>query len=106
MKKKYLIIGGIVLTIVIVLLVILLSKPKYVVKASRVDDRSPDRVLKVYKNDEEIEFKRIELLDGRFLCDTYNSAVYFGNLKDIKELRVTLNDKSKVVAQLIEDEVK
>ena len=106
MKKKPLIIGIIALLIIVVL-ILLLSKTTYYVKVSKVDDQSPDRILTVYNNkDEKVEFNRIELLDGTFLCDDINPSVYFNNLKGIENLKITLKDKSKVNAKVIEEEVK
>ena len=107
MKKKYLIIGAIVLIVITIVLIILLNKTTYVVKISMVDDKSPDRILSVWTNkDEKVDFKRIELTNGTVLCDEINSSVYYGNLKDINELNVILKDDSKVVAKLIKEEVK
>ena len=107
MKKKYLIIGGILLIIITTILIILLNKTTYEIRVSIVDDKSPDRILTVYNNkDEKVEFKRIELLNGTFLCDEINSSVYYGNLKNINELQVILKDDSKVVEKLIKEEVK
>ena len=107
MKKKYLIIGGILIIIIAIILIILLNKTTYVIKVSMVDDKSPDRILTVYNNkDEKVEFKKIELLNGTYLCDEINSSVYYGNLKNINELQVILKDDSKVIAQVIKEEVK
>ena len=106
MKKKWLlVIGALIVIIIIVLLILLMNKPKYTIKVSSVDDRSPDRILTVYKNNEEIEFKRIELMDGTILCNSVNKSVYFGNIKDVKELKVILKDKSEVIAQIVKEEV-
>ena len=85
----------------------MLNKTTYVIKVSMVDDKSPDRILTVYNNkDEKVEFKKIELLNGTYLCDEINSSVYYGNLKNINELQVILKDDSKVIAQVIKEEVK
>ena len=107
MKKKFLIIGAIVLIVITIVLIILLNKTTYVIKISMVDDKSPDRILSVWTNkDEKVDFKRIEFANGTVLCDEINSSVYYGNLKDINELNVILKDDSKVVAKLIKEEVK
>lgn len=106
-KKKKLIIGGILVIFITTILIIFLTKTTYVIKVSLVDDKSPDRILTVYNNkDEKVEFKKIELLDGTVLCDEINQAVYYGNIKDITELRIVLKDNSKVIAKLIKEEVK
>ena len=107
MKKKPLIILLIVFVVVVTLLILLLNKTTYYITVSKIDDKSPDRILTVYNDkDEKVEFKRIELLDGTFFCDNINPSVYVDNLRGIEELRVTLKDKSKVKARVIEEEVK
>ena len=105
-KKVFLILGVVVVIIITVLLVIILNKTNYIIKVSVIDDKSPDRILTVYNNkNEEVEFKKIELLDGTLLCNGVNPAVYYGNIKDLKELRVVFKDKSKVIAKIVEEEV-
>ena len=108
MKKKILIIGGVLALVIIGVLVILfLNRTKYTIKVSMVDSKSPDRVLTVYNDkNEEISVKRIERLDGAILCYGYNTAVYFGEIKDKKELVVVLKDNTKVKAKIVEEEVK
>ncbi len=107
MRKKVLIIIGVLVAVVaIVILVIMLSKTKYIIKVSMVDDQSPDRILTVYNDkNEKVEFKRIELLDGTVLCNGDNTAVHYGNIKNVHELKVVFKDKSKVVAKVVEEEV-
>ena len=107
MKKKLLIIGLIIIVVIaIIVLILLLTKKSYVIKVSKVDDRSPDRILTVYYNEEKIEFKRIELLDGKALCSGLNPTVHYGNIEGINELRVILKDNSKVIAKIVIEEVK
>lgn len=108
MKKKTLIIGGVLVCIVIVvLLVFMLNKDKYTIKISLVDDRSPDRVLTIYKNEKEkIEVQRIEYLNGTLLCNGYNTTVHFGDIENIEELKVILKDGNKVKAKIVKEEVK
>jgi hypothetical protein len=108
MKKKLLIIGGVVLLIVIIIiLIVLLKKPSYTIRVSIVDDRSPDRILTVYNNkDEKVEVKRIEFLNGVLLCEGYNLVAYYGEILNVDELNVVLNDGSVVKARIIKEEVK
>lgn len=106
MKKKILIIIG-ALVVIVVLLILLLNKTTYVIKVHMVDDKSPDRILEVYNNkNEKVEIKRIELLNGKYLCDGINTSVYYGNIENIEELRIVLKDNSKAVAKVIKEEVK
>ena len=108
MKKKVLIISGIVVTIlVVVLLVIILNKTSYKIIVSLVDDQSPDRILTVYNNkNEKMDVKRVEYLDGTLLCYGHNMAVHYGDIENVKELRVVLKDKSIVTAEIVKEEVK
>ncbi len=108
MRKKILIITGvIVIAIITILLITSMNKTQYVIKVSIVDDRSPDRILTVYnEKNEEIEVRRIETIDGVFLCNGVNTAVYFGNIENIDKLKVVLMDKSEVIAKVIKEEVK
>ncbi len=107
MKKKLLIITSIVTLIVAsIILIIFLNQTKYTIKVSKVDDQSPDRILTVYKEEEKIEVKRIELLDGRLLCSGFNTTVHFGNIEGISKLKVILNDNKEVIAKIVIEEVK
>ena len=108
MKKKVpIIVGGLILLIAVVLMVVLLSKPKYTITVSIVDDQSPDRILTVYNGkSEKVEVRKIEYLDGTFLCNGYNTAVHYGDIKDVDKLKVILLDRSEVIAQIIKEEVK
>ena len=108
MKKKLLVIISVVITIIVaILLVVLLNKTKYTITVTRVDDQSPDRILTVYKaKNEKVEVKRIEYLDGKLLCYGYNTAVHFGDIENVSEVRVILKDGSEVIAKIIKEEVK
>lgn len=108
MKKKLVIIGSVlVVLITVVILLMLLSKTKYTIKVSMVDDQSPDRILTVYdENNKKIEVKRIEYLDGTLLCYGYNTTVHFGDIENEKELKVILKDKTEVKAKIVKEEVK
>lgn len=108
MKKKILIVLGVVVSISIITCLILSinNKVTYRVEVSLVDDKSPDRYLTVYNNkNEKIEVRGIEFLDGVKLCDGYNLKAYYGDIEDVKELRLVLMDNQKVVAQVVEKEV-
>ena len=107
MKKK-IIIGSVFVAIIIIgLLLIFMGKTKYTIIVSLVDDQSPDRILTVYdENDKKIEVRRIEYLDGTLLCHGYNTTVHYGDIKNVKELKVILKDKTEVKAKIVEEEVK
>ena len=106
MKKVLLVIGGLLIVIAIFFLLKGSSDIKYTIKVNLVDDHSPDRILMVYKNDEKIDVKRIEYMDGVLLCNGYNTAVHFGDIQNIEELKVILIDNSEVVAKIVDEEVK
>ncbi len=74
---------------------------------SMVDDRSPDRILTVYKNDtEKVEVNRIEYLDGTLLCNGYNLTVHFGDIEKEEKLKIIFKDKSSAEAKIVKEEVK
>ena len=107
MKKKFIVVGSIITIIVAILLIVLLNRPKYTITVSLVDDRSPDRILTVYNlKNEKVEVKKIEYLDGKLLCNGYNTAVHFGDVEGITKVKVILKDRSEVIARIIKEEVK
>ena len=70
MKKKLLILVALIITfITFILLFYNSSNSLYIVKVSVIDKNSPDRLLKVYLNDKEIEFDSIYYLDDVFICN-------------------------------------
>lgn len=99
---------GIIVFLSLILFIILnLNKVTYRIEVSLVDDHSPDRILSVYNNkNEQVEVKRIEYSDGTLLCNGYNMAVYFGDIKDETEFRVILKNNKEVNAKIIKKEVK
>lgn len=72
----------------------------YVVKVYIIDKNSPDRLLKVYKNDKEIEFDSIYYLDNVLICNSTNPAVAKSAIKNEKELKVKLKNKKIVKAKI------
>ena len=107
MKKKAIIIGGVVVAILAIVLIVLLSSPRYTIKVSIVDDQSPDRILTVYNSkNEKIEVRKIEYLDGTLLCNGYNTTVHYGDIEHEKVLKVILKDNSVGKARVIIEEVK
>ena len=104
MKKKYLIIIIITLIVLItggILFFVIRDKGNYIVKVNRVDDYSPDRTLVVYKDDKEIEYKEIHLIDDTPLCKYSNPSVYYGNIKNESELKIVLNNNKVVIAKVV-----
>ena len=74
---------------------------------SMVDDRSPDRILTVYKNKtEKVDVNRIEYLDGTLLCNGYNLTVHFGDIEKEEKLKIIFKDKSSAEAKIVKEEVK
>ena len=114
--KKCLIIG-ITLTILLTVgMVLFVNKDfgTYIVKANLVDAKSPDRLLKVYKDDQEIDYREIRKMSGTLLCESDNASVYYGEIKKEKELKIVLNlsrlisrevnNGKEVVAKIMEGE--
>ena len=106
MKKRLLIIGISALVVAIVVIV-LLTRTRYIIRVSLVDDQSPDRILTVYDNkNQKVEVKKIKYLDGTLLCNGYNMTVHFGDIENETELKVVLKDRSEVKAKIVKEEVK
>ena len=103
MKKNYLIIiiTVIILVIVSVIMFTMKDNSTYIVKVNYIDDYSPDRKLVVYKDDEEIEYKEIRLMDDTLLCKYTNPSVYHGNVKNESELKIVLNNDKVVIAKVV-----
>ncbi len=111
MKKKYVVIIALVILLLggIIFFVIRNakddeSKAVYTVKVSLVDDKSPDRILTVYRNDKKIEYKEIRKMNGTLLCESNNSAVYFGEIKNESSLKIILKNDKEVVAKVMKGE--
>lgn len=107
MRKKIIIVSCICIILLSLALYIAFSnKFKYVIKVSLIDDNSPDRVLTVYdNNNEKIDVKRIEYIDGKLLCNGYNTTVYYGDIKDETTLKIVLKDDTEAKAKVINEEV-
>ncbi len=106
MKKKYLIIiiALIILLIGGIIWFIYKNTGNYIVKVNSVDEKSPDRVLTVYKEDEKIEYKEIRKMNDVLLCDSNNPSVYYGEIKNESKLKIVLNNDKKVVAKVVKGE--
>ena len=75
----------------------------YEIHVELVDDRSPDRILKVFKNGKETnDYKHIKYDDKKniILCYQENPAVNVFEL-DKDEMIVVLNSGEEVIAKLI-----
>ncbi len=103
MKKNYLIIIITVIILIIAGVIIFTVKDNasYTVKVNVIDDYSPDRKLVVYKNDKEIEYKEIRLMDDTVLWKYTNPSVYHGNVKNESELKIVLNNDKVVIAKVV-----
>ena len=109
MKKKVIIVSGVVCVILLslVMYIVFSKESEYTIRVFIVDDNSPDRVLEVYdNNNKKIDVKRIEYEDGKLLCNGYNTTVYYGDLKDEKKLKVVLKNDIEVTAKVVNEEVK
>ena len=104
MKKKiviYLLISILILTSGV--FIVFKMKNNYVVEIEMVDNKSPDRVLKVLKNDKEIEFDSIYYLDDIYICSSENPTVGKTAIKNIDKLKIKLKNGKTVVAVIKED---
>ena len=93
-----------ILTLISIIIIFNSKKYEYTIKGYLVDDKSPDRILKVYKEGKEVEFLEIRYKDDVLLCTSKVPAVYYGDIKDVKELKVILKNEKEVVAKIEEVE--
>ncbi len=110
MKKKIFIILAIILLIGGLLTFLYFSSNDsgaYEIQVELVDDRSPDRTLKVIKNGKEVkDYKHIKYKDnGAILCYQKNPTVNVFEL-DKDELIIVLANDKEVVAKLIRKDKK
>ena len=96
----------IIIVSIIGLILLKNNKSNYLIKVSVVDDYSPDRILTVYENEKKIDVKKIQYLDGTFLCSGYNTTVHFGDIENEKELKIVLKDNKVEIAKIVKEEVK
>lgn len=103
-KKIFLALIALVVVVITIIFIFNSKSYDYTVKGYRVDDKSPDRILKVYEKGKEIEFLEIRYKDNVLLCTSEVPAVYFGDIEDVKELKVILKNKKEVIAKIEEVE--
>ena len=104
MKKYILIIVPIIIVVVISLIFISKQNNNYIIKISEVDDRSPDRVLSVYKDNQKIDFDSIYYLNDVFICDSTVPNVSKSAVKRMDKLKVKLKDGKIVKAKVLKEE--
>ena len=78
-----------------------ISSGNYTINVEKIDAFSPDRRLVVYKNDKKTSFQRIEYLDGTILCTKENPVVSYGEIINQKELKIIINKRKNVVAEIV-----
>ena len=78
----------------------------YIVKVNLVDEKSPDRILKIYRDNQEIDYKEIRKMNGLLLCESDNSSIYYGEIKNETKLKIILKNDKEVVAKIVEGEGK
>ena len=102
LTKNIRIIISITLILLIVLFMVLFKSDNsvYKITVNKIDDQSPARILKVYKDDEEISFKEIRFKDDVVLCTNINPSVFYGEVLDEDELKVMINDNEYVIAKI------
>ena len=72
----------------------------YRIKASKVDDYSPDRILSVYEDGKKITVKSIKYSNGTTLCSGTNTTVYYGDIEGISSYIVVLSGGTQMKATL------
>ena len=81
-------------------------KGDYLIYAEKIDDLSPDRILKVTKNGKETKkYKYIRYDKGNIkeiLCYPESSAVNVFSL-DVEELTIVLPNDEEVIAKIIKE---
>ena len=75
-------------------------KDVYTIIATKADNFSPDRILKVYKNNSQITVKEIKYSDGVHLCNGSNTTVSTSDIEGETSFIVVLTNGQKVVATL------
>ena len=95
-----------IILIVIILLVLMIfiikNDTPYTVVVNKIDDHSPARILRVYKDDKEISFKEIRYSDDVFLCSSLNPSVYYGDVNKEKKLKVVIDENNYIMAKIVE----
>lgn len=84
------------------------SKAEYKIIIEKIDDKSPDRKVKVLKNKKEIDFTEIRynVKEKVVLCTGANPTINMFDTNDYTEYIVVLKNKKEVLAQLIVEEEK
>ena len=82
--KKYLIIGITLIILLVIGIILFVNRDSstYIVKVNLVDEKSPDRILKIYRDNQEIDYKEIRKMNGLLLCESDNSSIYYGEIKN------------------------
>ena len=73
----------------------------YTIRATKVDEFSPDSRLTVYKNGTQITVKEIKYNDGVHLCNGNNPTVLTADLAGETSFKVVLTDDKVVTATLV-----
>ena len=74
------------------------KKDEYTITATRADNYSPDSILKVYKNNQQISVKEIKFSDGVHLCNGSKLVVTTSDIEGETTFIVVLNDGTSVKA--------
>lgn len=105
--KRLLIIIPIVVIFVGLILILIFNfsgNNNYIVKVDIIDEKSPDRVLTVYKDNEKIEFDSMYYLDDVFICDSESPNVAKSALKNVKQIKVKLKNGRILKAKVEKEE--
>ena len=105
MKKKIIFCAIVLALIVAISLKVLSNKASndYTLKLIPIDEKSPDRKLLLYENGKQIEFKEIRYLNNNILCKGSNPTIYYGDLKDKKQVIVVLKNDKKIKINVVKE---
>ena len=76
------------------------NQKTYTIRVSKIDDYSPDRILKVYENGTQISVKSIRYTDGTVLCSGSNTTVNVNDITGETSFKVELNNGQIVTASV------
>ena len=106
MRKKTIIIvfSLVILLLSIIIIFNIVKKDNYFIKASAIDKNSPDVILMVYRNDNQIEVKAIYYTNGVLLCNGDNLTTNKFNIKNNDQMKVVLKNNKEVMVKVVMEE--
>lgn len=107
MKKKIIFCIIILVSIGVISLKLLANRASndYTIKLIPIDEKSPDRKLLLYKKGKQIEFKEIKYLNNNILCKGSNPTIFYGDLKNKKQVIVVLKNDEEIKINVVNEEI-